>query len=53
MPPVSSRRRFFLRARIAFAASSASGAMITSVKIAAIFSAAAASSVRLTATMPP
>ena len=53
IPPVSSRRRFFCRATAALAASSASGAMITSVKIAAIFSAAAASSVRFTATMPP
>ncbi len=52
-PPVSSSRRFFRRATADLAASSASGATMTSVRIAAIFSAAGASSVRFTATMPP
>ena len=42
-----------MRANTAFAPSSASGATTTSVKIAAIFSAAAASSTRFAATMPP
>jgi len=41
------------RARISDAAGSASGAITTSTKICAIASAVAASSARLTATMPP
>jgi len=52
-PPVSSRRKFFLAAMSAIASSSASGAMITSVKISTILRAASASSLRLSATMPP
>ena len=51
--PATSRRRFFLVATIASASSSTSGAMITSVKISTILRAAAASSVRLSATTPP
>ena len=52
-PPASSSRRFFFAATIAMASSVASGAMITSVKISVMARAASASSVRLTATMPP
>ena len=51
--PVSSSRKFFLRAKIARAASSASGAITTSVNICVIASAAAASIGRLTAMIPP
>ncbi len=52
-PPAVRRRRFFFALRILRASASASGAMMTSVKIFAISSAAAPSSVRLTAMMPP
>ena len=52
-PPASSRRRFFFAATIAIASSVASGAMITSVKISVMARAVSASSVRLSATMPP
>ena len=52
-PPVNSRRRFFLRTNTARAPSSASGATTTSVKMAVMRSAAAASKVRFAATMPP
>ena len=51
--PVSSRRRFFFLAKMAMASSSASGAMTTSVRILTISSAAAPSSRRFSATMPP
>ena len=51
--PVTRRRRFFLAAKTAMASSSASGAITTSVKISTMARAAAASSRRLTATMPP
>ena len=53
IPPVSSNRRFLRRATAAMAASSASGATITSVRIFAIFSAAGPSRGRFTATIPP
>ena len=52
-PPASSSRRFFFAATILIASSVASGAMITSVKISVMAFAASASSVRLSATMPP
>ena len=52
-PPASSSRRFFLAPTIAIASSVASGAMMTSVKISVMARAASASSVRLSATMPP
>ena len=51
--PATSRRRFFLAPTMAIASSLASGAMITSVKISVMARAASASSVRLSATMPP
>ena len=51
--PVSSSRRFFLRAKIAFAPSSASGATTTSVKMSVMASAVATSSGWLVATIPP
>jgi len=52
-PPVRRRRKFFLVATISIAASSASGAMMTSVKIFTISAAASASNLRLSAMMPP
>ena len=52
-PPVSSRRRFFFADIISIAASSASGAIMTSVKILTISIAAAASNFWFSATMPP
>ena len=51
--PANSSRKFFFAAMIACASGVASGAMITSVKVFTISSAASASSVRLVATMPP
>ncbi len=51
--PASKSLRFFFAAMIANASSSASGAMITSVKISTILRAEAASSFRLSATTPP
>ncbi len=52
-PPVTSTRRFFLRANIAAAASLTEGAITTSEKIALILVAAASSICRLVAMMPP
>jgi len=51
--PASRRRKFLRFAMIAIASSVASGAMITSVRISVMTRAASASSVRLTAMMPP
>ncbi len=52
-PPATSKRRFFLAPTMAIASSLASGAMMTSVKISVIASAACASSLRFNATTPP
>ena len=52
-PSVRRRRRFFFFANARFAASSAPGAITTSVKMAAIISAVGPSSGRFSATMPP
>ena len=52
-PPASSSRKFFLAPTMAMASAVASGAMMTSVKISVMARAASASSVRLSATMPP
>ena len=52
-PSVSSRRRFFLAAKMARASSSAPGAMTTSVKMSVISVASAPVRVRLTAMTPP